>query len=173
MAMTESKRKDEKMQIIEIEEQHLQKVLDIYNYYVTHTTVSFHTVELTLDEMRKNVLHGNPRYKTYIFEDAGMTIGYALLTQHKNKQAYDVTAEVTIYLDPNHLGKKIGAMAIPFLETKAQELGFHVLVATICTENERSIKLFERLGYEKSAHFKEIGNKFGRWLDIASYQKII
>lgn len=162
-----------KLQIIEIEEQHLQKVLEIYNYYVIHSTVSFHTVELTLDEMRHTVLNGNPRYKTYILEDAGLTIGYALLTQHKNKQAYDVTAEVTVYLDPDHLGKRAGTMAITFLETKARELGFHVLVATICTENERSIRMFERLGYEKSAHFKEIGNKFGRWLDIASYQKII
>lgn len=161
------------MKIIEIEEQHLQKVLAIYNYYVTHTTVSFHTIELSLDEMRHIVLNGDPHYKTYILEIAGLTIGYALLTQHKNKQAYDMTAEVTIYLDPDHVGKRAGTMAIRFLETKARELGFHVLIATICTENERSIRMFERLGYQKSAHFKEIGNKFGRWLDIASYQKII
>lgn len=106
------------MKIIEIEEQHLQKVLAIYNYYVTHTTVSFHTIELSLDEMRHIVLNGNPRYKTYILEIAGLTIGYALLTQHKNKQAYDVTAEVTIYLDPDHVGKRAGTMAIRFLETK-------------------------------------------------------
>ncbi|CAM4452699.1 L-amino acid N-acyltransferase YncA [Paenibacillus endophyticus] len=76
-------------------------------------------------------------------------------------------------MDPDHVGKKVSTAAIRFLETQARELGFHVLVATICTKNERSIRMFERLGYEKSAHFKEIGNKFGRWLDIASYQKIL
>ncbi|NIK70971.1 MULTISPECIES: GNAT family N-acetyltransferase [unclassified Paenibacillus] len=161
------------MQLLEISEQHLSKVHFIYNYYVTHTTVSFHTEELTLDQIRNNVMNGNNRYKTYVIEEQDSVIGYALLTQHKNKQAYDVTAEVTIYIDPNHLGNGIGSKAISFLELKAKELGFHVLVATICTENERSIRLFERLGYEKCAHFKEVGYKFNRRLDIASYQKII
>ena len=162
-----------RMQLIGIEERHLPKVLDIYNYYVTQTTVSFHTAELTLDEIRQNVMNGSSRYPTYVVEDAGSMIGYALLTQHKKKQAYDVTAEITIYIDPQHLGKRIGTDVVTFLENKAQELGFHGLVATICTENERSIRLFERMGYEKCAHFKEVGYKFGKWLDIASYQKII
>lgn len=161
------------MRIIEIEERHLLKVLEIYNYYVTNTTVSFHTRELSLDEIRKNVMNGNSRYKTYVIEDQDLIIGYALLTQYKNKQAYDVTAEISIYINPDHLGRRIGTDAIRFLETKARELRFHVLIATICTENERSIRLFERLGYEKCAHFKKIGYKFDRWLDIASYQKII
>ncbi|GKS13508.1 hypothetical protein YDYSY3_45080 [Paenibacillus chitinolyticus] len=49
---------------------------------------------------------------------------------------------------------------------------YDALVATIRTENERSIRLFERLGYQKCAHFKEIGRKFDRCLDIASYQKL-
>jgi L-amino acid N-acyltransferase YncA len=161
------------MQFIEIEEKHLPKVHYIYNYYVVNTTICFHTQELTLDEICNNVMNGNTRYKTYVIEDQDLTIGYALLTQHKNKQAYEVTAEITIYIDPDYLGKGIGTHAIRFLETKAKELGFHTLVATICTENERSIRLFERLGYEKCAHFKEIGYKFNRWLDIASYQKTI
>ncbi|WP_138754112.1 GNAT family N-acetyltransferase [Paenibacillus sinopodophylli] len=76
-------------------------------------------------------------------------------------------------MGPDHVGKKVGTAAVQFLEAKARELGFHVLIATICTENERSISLFERLGDEKAAQFKEIGQKFGRWLNIASYQKII
>lgn len=161
------------MQLIEVSEQHLAQLQTIYNYYVSHTTVSFHTEELTLDEMRSNVMNGQPRYQTYVIEEQDAIIGYALLTQHKNKQAYDGTAEVTIYIAPDYLGSGIGTKAISSLELQAKVLGFHVLVATICTENERSIRLFERLGYEKCAHFKEVGYKFGRRLDIASYQKII
>lgn len=99
--------------------------------------------------------------------------GYALLTQHKNKQAYDVTAQATIDLDLNHVGKDAGPEAVAFLEKQARERGFHGPVATVCTENERSIKMFERLGYVKCALFREVGFKFGRRLDIASYQKII
>ncbi|MEC0249203.1 GNAT family N-acetyltransferase [Paenibacillus chitinolyticus] len=161
------------MQFTEIEERHLPEVLAIYNYYVANTTISFHTETLTPDEMRSQVLSGDKRYKTYVIADGNTTLGYTLLTRYKNKQAYDTTAEITIYLTPEHVGKKIGKESVAFLETKARESGFHSLVATICTENERSIRLFERLGYEKCAHFKEIGRKFDRWLDIASYQKLI
>ncbi|WP_127507210.1 GNAT family N-acetyltransferase [Paenibacillus humicus] len=156
-----------------IEERHLRQALHTYNHYVLNTTISFHTEALSLEEMRANVMGGDPRYRTYIIEEEGAYVGYALLTRHKNKQAYDTTAEITIYLDPNHRGKGTGSRAVASLEEKAAGLGFHMLVATVCTENERSIALFERLGYEKCAHFRQVGRKFGRWLDIASYQKIV
>ncbi|MFC4100492.1 GNAT family N-acetyltransferase [Paenibacillus xanthanilyticus] len=162
------------MQMVAFDEaRHLTKVHEIYNYYVANTTISFHTAEVTRDEMRANVCHPNPRYKTYVIEVEGEMAGYALFTQHKNKQAYDVTAEVTVYVAPERMGNGIGPAAIMFLEAEARTIGFHTLVATICTENERSIRLFERLGYEKCAHFKEVGYKFGRRLDIASYQKVL
>ena len=161
------------MQMTEMKERHLPKVLAIYNYYVVNTTISFHTEPLSLDEMQQNTWNGHPRFKSYVMEEAGGMIGYALLAQHKNKQAYDVTAEITIYISPDHVGRQLGAEAVGFLEEQARQLGFHALVATICTENERSIRLFERLGYEKSAYFREVGRKFDRWLDVVSYQKII
>lgn len=157
----------------EIQEQHLPAIMRTYNYYVEHTTISFHTEPLTLEEIRSNVIHPNPKYKSFVILDEGMFKGYVLITQHKNKQAYDVTAEVTIYLDPEQLGHGLGSRAIAFLEKQGRASGFHVLIATVCTENERSIRLFEKHGYLKCAHFKEIGFKFGRRLDIASYQKII
>ncbi|WP_169088410.1 GNAT family N-acetyltransferase [Paenibacillus sp. PL91] len=157
----------------EVQEEHLPWIRTIYNYYVQNSTISFHTEPLALDEIRANVMHPNPRYKSYVILEESELKGYILITQHKNKQAYDVTAEVTIYLDPAQLGQGTGSKAIAFLEEQGRASGFHVLIATICTENERSIRLFERHGYMKCAHFKEIGCKFGRKLDIASYQKII
>ncbi|MBB3153992.1 L-amino acid N-acyltransferase YncA [Paenibacillus endophyticus] len=65
----------------------MQRAHAIYNYYVTHTTVSFHTIELSIEEMQQTVLNGNTRYKAYALEAGGLIIGYALLTPHKNKQA--------------------------------------------------------------------------------------
>jgi L-amino acid N-acyltransferase YncA len=161
------------MLILELEENHLAKVLSIYNYYIAHTTVSLHTVELSLDEIRNYLVSRNPRYKTYVIEDDGLVIGYALFTQHKNREAYDRTAELAIYLDPLFIGNKVGPKVITFLEEKAREAGYHVLIATICSENERSIRLFERLGYAKCAHFREGGYQFDRGLDRTSYQKIL
>ncbi|MDQ0193042.1 GNAT family N-acetyltransferase [Paenibacillus wynnii] len=157
----------------EIEEEHLPEVLDIYNYYVLNTTVSFHTEPLSLTEMRQAMLNGDPRFKSFAVLQGGEMLGYVLITRHKNKQAYDTSGEISVYLKPGCTGRGIGESALHFIEKKAAELEFHVLVATVCSENERSRQLFQRNGYEQSAYFKEIGSKFGRRLDIASYQKII
>ncbi|WP_046227845.1 GNAT family N-acetyltransferase [Paenibacillus dauci] len=159
-----------------VQEQHLPAVLSIYNYYVLNTTISFHTEPLTLEQMRAQLINVPSHYKSYIIrneESFAEIAGYILLTPHKSKQAYDTTAEVTIYLHPDQTGKGLGSQALHFLEKVAAESGFHVLVATVCTENVNSIRLFERNGYEKCAHFRQIGRKFDRWLDIASYQKIM
>lgn len=157
----------------EIREEHLAEVLDIYNYYVLNTTVSFHTDPLSLDEMRLAVLNNDARFKSYVIQCDGEMQGYVLITRHKNKQAYDSSGEISVYLKPDCTGRRVGQAALSFIERRAAELDFHVLVATVCSENERSRNLFLRNGYEQSAYFKEIGSKFGRRLDIASYQKII
>lgn len=84
----------------EITEEHLAGVLDIYNYYVLNTTVSFHTEPQTQAEMRQSVLSGDPRYKSYAILQDGSLAGYVLITRHKNKQAYDTSGEISIYLQP-------------------------------------------------------------------------
>lgn len=157
----------------EITEEHLAGVLDIYNYYVLNTTVSFHTEPQTLTQMRQSVLNGDPRFKSYVLLQDGDLQGYVLITRHKNKEAYDTSGEVSIYLKPGSGGQGLGGQSLRFIEERANELGFHVLVATVCADNEPSRRLFTKHGYEQSALFKEIGRKFGRWLDIVSYQKII
>jgi phosphinothricin acetyltransferase len=62
---------------------------------------------------------------------------------------------------------------LAFIEEVGREQGFHTLIATICMENSRSIRLFEKNGYEQCALFKEVGYKFRRRLDIGSFQKIM
>lgn len=157
----------------EIGEAHLAEVLDIYNYYVLNTTVSFHTEPQSLPGIRQSVLSGDPRFKSYAIMQDGEMLGYVLIARHKNKQAYDTSGEISIYLKPGCGGRGLGGHALRFIEERAAELRFHVLVATVCADNEPSRRLFVKHGYEQSALFKEIGSKFGRWLDIVSYQKII
>ncbi|MNE42965.1 Phosphinothricin N-acetyltransferase [compost metagenome] len=161
------------LQFKEISDLDLYDVMETYNYYVKNSTASFHTEELTINEIRESVINLNPRYKSYIIIEEEKAVGYVLITQHKKKQAYDVSAEVTIYLHPNELGKGIGGRALSYIEEVAIHNGFHVLVATVCAENNQSRQLFEKNGYKQCAHYQEIGMKFGRRLDIFTYQKIV
>lgn len=158
----------------EMREEHIDAVLDIYNYYIANTTVTFHLRPLRKSEMGKIVFFEDPKYKAYVIKYDGILCGYAVLGKHKERPAYDVTAEVAVYLRHDFTGKGIGRFAVQFIEGIAlQNKGIHSLIATVCSENKESMRLFEKSGYVQCAHYKEVGKKFGRYLDLIAYQKTL
>lgn len=160
-------------QLLKLTEDRLPEITSLYNYYVLNTTATFHAHPLSAGEMRELVFFDNPKYGTFFISQGEQLLGYLIITQHKKREAYDGTAEVTIYLKPDCTGKGIGSTALQFAEEIAGKAGIHVLVATICGENAASIRLFEKNGFVKCAHYKEVGKKFGQWLDVVAYQKIL
>lgn len=154
-------------------EEHLCEARDIYLYYVNHSTATFHKREISIDEMRNLLIFSNPKYEGYIIRYDGEICGYAVLTQYKPREAFDHTAEVTIYLKNGYEGRGIGNKALSFIEERAKTKDIHTLIGLICGENTGSIALFEKHGYMKCAHYKEVGYKFDRWLDLVCYQKMI
>ena len=157
----------------EMKEEYLDKILQIYNHYVLNTTATFHSLPLTREEMREIVFFNNEKYKTFVICEETEVCGYVLITQYKKREAYDGTAEVTVYLKPAFTGKGLGSMAIKHIEEYGKKQRLHVLVATICGQNKESIRLFQNNGYSQCAHYKEVGQKFGQLLDVVAYQKII
>lgn len=156
----------------EMKEEYLLDVLNIYNHYVVNSTATFHTEPLTAESMSKILFHKNTRFKSYVIMDGNEICGYCILAPFKTREAYDTTAEATIYLKQGFTGRGIGRRALAYLEEQAVMNSFHTLLAVICGENESSINLFKKAGYEKCAHYKDLGKKFGRYLDIVCYQKI-
>lgn len=159
--------------IEEFREEHLGELTDIYNYYVLNTTATWHTQPMTADEMRKLVVSDNEKYKTFVLSEEGRVCGYVSIREFKPREAYIGTAEIGIYFRREHCGKGLGNAAVHHIETYAKNAGFHVLIAAISGENAGSIRLFEKNGYEKCAHYREVGVKFGKRLDAVSYQKIL
>lgn len=157
----------------EMKEEYLDEVSQIYTHYVLNTTATFHSRPLKREEMSEIVFFNSKKYKTFVICEDADICGYVLITQHKNREAYDGTAEVTVYLKPAYIGKGLGSMAVKYIEEYAKKQGLHVLVATICGQNEESIRLFKNNGYSQCAHYKEVGQKFGQLLDVVAYQKII
>jgi phosphinothricin acetyltransferase len=100
-------------------------------------------------------------------------VGFCFLTQFRKKAAYDRTAEIGLYLKPEFTGKGIGDDAVTFLEKVAVIKGIRVIIASISGENTASIKLFQKMGYEKCAHYKQVGEKFGRFVDVIDYENIL
>lgn len=161
------------IKFLELDETYLPQILEIYNYYIKNTTATFHIHPLTLNEMRRIVFYNDPRFKTFVIFNDDQLCGYCILARFKTREAYSITAEATLYLKPEFTGKGIGSQALQFLEKLARQKGFHSLIGGICAENTASIKLFEKNGYHQCAHYREIGTKFGRLLDIVHYQKLL
>ena len=151
----------------------LHEVKAIYDWYIENATATFHTEPITLDQLQEFIFINHPLYKSYLIYFDDLLAGYCFLTYHKKRPAYDRTAEISIYLKPEFSGKGIGKTALKYLESVAEEVGLKNLVGVITGDNLSSMTLFEKAGFAKCAHFKNVGEKFGKVLDVVAYQKEI
>ncbi|HOX35664.1 MAG TPA: N-acetyltransferase family protein [Methanoregulaceae archaeon] len=156
-----------------VAEADLPVIKEIYDYYILNSTATFHSIPITIMGLREILFIDNPKYPSFTIRKDGRIIGYCFLARYKNRQAYDRTAELSIYLRPECTGKGIGPAALSCLETAAQRSGIHILIGTLCGENCASIRLMEKAGYTKAAHLRNVGEKFGNVLDVVIYQKEI
>ena len=99
--------------------------------------------------------------------------GFVYLSQFRKREAYDRTAEITVYLKPDYIRKGIGKLTLVHMEDIARDAGISVLVGIISGDNMDSIALFKKMGYWQCAYYRQVGEKFGRIMDVVVYQKII
>jgi L-amino acid N-acyltransferase YncA len=153
--------------------QDLDTILGIYNHYVLNSTATFHSLPLAGKDLEEFLFVSHPKYPSFMILEANETAGYCFLTQYKKRQAYDRSAELSVYLKPEFTGRGIGTLALGHLEAAARASGIRVLVGTICGENHASIRLMEKSGFSRCACLKNIGEKFGKIMDVVMYQKEI
>lgn len=154
-------------------EEDLHFVKQVYDWYILNSTATFHTAPVTIPELKEFMYIAHPRFQSFLICSDDQPAGYCYLTNYKKRQAYDKTAELTIYLRHDCFAKGIGKTALQQLEAAAKKALFKNLLAIISGDNERSIRFFEQNGYFKCAHFKNVGEKFGKILDVVGYQKEI
>ena len=157
----------------DLKEHHLPEVKSIYDWYIQNSTATFHTQPIQIEELKEFIFIGHPRYRSYLIVCENETAGYCILTNHKKRQAYDRTAEVTIYLKPDFHKRGIGKAALAHLEKEAKTVGLKNLIGVITGDNITSMALFEKCGYTTCAHYKNVGEKFNKVLDVVAYQKEI
>jgi L-amino acid N-acyltransferase YncA len=148
-------------------------VKEIYEYYIQHSTATFHTENITVHELKDFIHINHPVYKSFLITYDDVVAGYCYISEFKKRQAYNRSAEVTIYLKPELCNKGIGVKALNFLEQEAKKVNIKNLLGVITADNYPSIKLFQKLGYFECAHFKNIGEKMNQVLDVVIYQKEI
>ncbi len=156
-----------------IEEKDLPLVKEMYDYFIDHTVATFHTEHLSVEELKEFIPINHPLHPADFIVLDGEICGYCYLAPFKKRQAYNRTAEVTLYIVPKFHRQGLGSLTLQHIEGEAKKRGLKVLMGVITGNNMESVRLFRALGYEKCAHFKEVGEKFGKVQDVVIYQKLI
>jgi L-amino acid N-acyltransferase len=161
--------------LIRIATEHdLPAMLDIYNDIIANTTAVWHYEPHTMD-MRKEWFEQRKQqgFPIFVAEDEGKISGFSTYGSFRPWPGYSKTVENSVYVASDSRGKGVAKLLLPPLIDAAKQSGIHAIVAGIDAENDISIALHKKFGFVEVAHFKEVGWKFGRWLDLKFLELIV
>ena len=146
----------------------------IYNPEVADSTVTFDLVPRTLAEQQEWLTARSGAHAAIVaVDDAGQVIGFGSLSPYKERPAYSTTVEDSVYVARGHQGEGIGRALLQELVRLARAHGFHAVMARIVGGHEASIALHRACGFEVVGTEREVGRKFGRWLDVELMQQLL
>lgn len=149
-------------------------IADIYNPFIADTTISFEEQLVTHAEMARRIADVREAGLPWlVIELDGAVLGYAYATKWRVRHAYRFSVESTVYLAPRAAGQGVGTLLYTALLERLRDAGCHLVIGGIALPNAASVALHEKLGFEKVAHFREVGFKFDRWLDVGYWQKTL
>lgn len=148
-------------------------IVAIYNHYIAETPITFDIEPYTVESRAPWFAQFGEtgRYQLLVAESRGIVIGYAGSMPYRAKRAYETTVEATIYLHPEHLRQGAGRLLYTALFARLEREDVHRILAGITLPNEASIGLHEALGFRLAGVFHEVGRKFGRYWDVAWYER--
>ena len=145
---------------------------DIYNEVITNTQATFDLEPKTLEERIAWLQDHGAKHPVIVAEVDQVVAGWAALSRWSDKKAYDSTAEVSVYVDKNYRNKGIGKKLLDLISIEGQSVGLHCILSRITEGNEVSINVHVALGYKHIGVMKEVGFKFGKYLDVYLLQKL-
>lgn len=148
-------------------------IAHIYNGYISHSVASFETRTLSPGEMALRIGQIAAQYPYLVFEQKGIVAGYAYAHPWKERAAYHITWETTVYVHPAHLHQGIGEQLMRHLVDDCRKAGCHALIACITGGNTASCRLHEKIGFRQVSLFREVGEKFGALLDVVDYELLL
>jgi L-amino acid N-acyltransferase YncA len=155
-------------------EHDLPQILEIYNEIILHTTAVYYYEPHTLD-MRREWFEARTQqgFPVFVAEEDGIILGLSSFGSFRTPTAYLHSVENTVHVAAHARGRGVGKLLMPPLIAAAQKMGIHTIIAGIDATNEVSLRLHKSFGLEEVAHFKQVGFKFDRWLDLTFLQLML
>jgi L-amino acid N-acyltransferase YncA len=145
----------------------------IYNREVEATTHTFDLEPRTLDQQRDWIREREGALGVVVAELDGAVVGFASLSPYRPRAAYRTTVENSVYVDEAARGAGVGRALLEELIRVATQRGFHTIIAHIVGGHEASIGLHHACGFQIIGTEREVGRKFGRWLDVVVMQRML
>jgi phosphinothricin acetyltransferase len=154
-------------------ESDLERLTEIYNYYVIHTPITFDLEPLSVAERYEWFRHHSASgpHRLLIAETDGLVVGYVTSSRFRPKAAYETSVETSIYLAPDATGRGLGTAlyAALFAALAAEDL--HRAYAGVTLPNTASLALHRKVGFRSIGVYREVGRKFGKYWDVEWFEK--
>ena len=150
-----------------------EAIRTIYNVEVSTSTVTFDLVPRTLDEQVTWLHARSGAHAVVVAEESGEVVGFGSLSPFRDRPAYNGTVEDSVYVRGDQRGKHVGRQLVSELLDLAAQHGFHTVVARIVGGHDASIALHRSLGFVEIGTEREVGRKFGAWLDVVVMQRML
>lgn len=152
----------------------LDKILDIVNYSIRHTTANYsYDIQTLEDQTKWFVGKQEKNLPVVVAELNGEVVGFGSYGQFREKIGYQYTIEHSVYVIEDIIGKGIGSKLLTELIRLAKEQGYHVMIGAIDADNAGSIAFHEKFGFLATGRIREVGYKFDHWLDLVFMQLIL
>jgi L-amino acid N-acyltransferase len=151
-----------------------ESVLDIYNAEVLGSIATFDLVPRSIQQQRAWITDRSGAHAVLICEDADGTVcGFGALSPYRERSGYSTTVEDSVYVHADHRGKGLGRLILDSVLDTARAHGFHAVMAKVAGGHEASINLHLAAGFEIVGREREVGRKFGKWLDVVLMELLL
>src|SRR5438309_1299925 len=150
-----------------------EAIRSIYNVEVTESTVTFDLVPRSHEEQRAWLVAHSGAHPGVVAVDGDDVVGFGSLSLYKDRAAYATTVEDSVYVRRDRRSQGVGRALLDELLRLATSHGFHAVIARIVGDHDASIALHQACGFELVGVEREVGRKFGRWLDVIELQRLL
>lgn len=150
-----------------------EAIRTIYNHEVLNSLVTLDLIPRSDAEQRHWIAEHSGVYPAVVAELNGKVCGFASLSPYRARAGYSTTVEDSIYVDPNFRKQGVGTALLNEILKLANQHGFHSCMARVMANHQASLSLHESCGFALVGIEREVGRKFGKWLDVALLQKLL
>ena len=151
----------------------LRPIDEIYNWYIPRSTCTYQEEIEPFEKRVEWFGHHGAKHPVTVAELDGQIVGWGSLSEFRDRAAYRHTVEDSVYVRHDMRGRGIGSAILKDLIDRARDLGHHTIIAGADGEQTESIQLHAKFGFETVTHMKQVGFKFGRWLDVVFMQLML